>query len=74
MTPTVIVQTGALICGSGVLLMQTIELSADEITFLRALVAIVIGLFFIQVGYAQSLRENAARDPKKQLPPRINGE
>ena len=66
LTPTVVVQIGALICLSGTLLLATLELSPNERAFLRALVAVVIGLFFMQIGYAQSLREKQRSEPEER--------
>lgn len=69
-TATIVVEIGALICVFGVLLMRTIELSPHEVAFLRALVGIIVGLFFIQIGYAQSLREKTAEKPERRPDPR----
>ncbi len=74
LSPTVVVQIGALICVCGVLLLARLELSSHEIAFLRALVAIILGLFFIQIGYAQTLRETMMRDPEKRPPLRDDPE
>jgi hypothetical protein len=68
LTPTIVVEIGALIGVSGALMMVRIELSADQVAFLRALTAIIIGFFFIQVGYAQSLRERIEIKLMKQPP------
>jgi hypothetical protein len=64
-TPTVVVQVGALICVTGVLLLSRLELSPHEILLVRALTALVIGTLFIQIGYAQSLCARLPDDPKK---------
>jgi hypothetical protein len=70
LTPTLVVEIGALAAVSGVLLLTTIQLSPNEIALLRALSAIVLGLFFMQVGYAQSLRERILAElDKRRLPP-----
>jgi Na+/melibiose symporter-like transporter len=63
----VVVQIGALICITGVLLLARLSLSPHERLFVHALVAVMLGLFFMQIGYAQSLRERVRRDPKKQF-------
>jgi hypothetical protein len=70
LTPTIVVMIGALIAVSGVLLLTTIRLSATEVAFLHALSAIVLGFCFIQVGYAQRLRERIMCElAKLYLPP-----
>jgi hypothetical protein len=70
LTPTLVVEIGALVAVSGVLLLTTVQLSATEIAFLRALSAIILGLFFMQIGYAQSLRERTLGElDKRRLPP-----
>jgi len=70
LTPTLVVEIGALIAISGVLLLTTIQLSPTEIALLRALSAIIIGILFMQIGYAQSLRERIMRElDKDRLPP-----
>lgn len=69
LTPTVVVQIGAFISISGTLLMTALELSPHEIVFFRALAASILGLFFIQIGYAQSLSEKIADDLKKDRAP-----
>ena len=65
LTPTVVVQIGAFVSISGTLLMTLHERSPHELVFFRAFAAITLGLFFIQIGYAQSLSEKAADDQKK---------
>jgi uncharacterized protein YacL len=74
LTATVVVEIGALICLSGTLLLAELELSPHEIAFLRALVAIILGLFFMQIGYAQSLREKQRSEPEERPKNRHNPE
>jgi uncharacterized membrane protein YczE len=66
LTSTVVVEIGALICLSGTLLLARLDLSPHEMAFLRALIAVVIGLFFMQIGYAQSLRQKAGSEPEER--------
>jgi peptidoglycan biosynthesis protein MviN/MurJ (putative lipid II flippase) len=68
LTPAVVVEVGALICVSGVLLLVRLELSEHELLLVRTLAVILIGLLFIQIGYAQSLRERVVDDLKKRPP------
>jgi hypothetical protein len=68
-TPTVVVEVGALICVTGALLLSRLELSPHEILLVRAVTAIVIGALFIQIGYAQSLCARLPDDPKKGRAP-----
>lgn len=57
LTPTIVVEIGALIAVAGALLLTTIQLSPTEVVFLRAFAAILIGFFLVQIGYVQSIRE-----------------
>ena len=74
LTPTVVVQFGALICAWGTLLLSRLELSPHEIDLVHALIAIVLGFFYIQIGYAGSLSQKPADDPQKRTPPRDKAE
>ena len=65
--PTIVVEIGALICLSGVLLLEKLELSPADMAFIRAMFAVIIGLFVVQVGYAQSLAERGRRQPQEQV-------
>jgi uncharacterized protein YacL len=70
LTPTVVVQIGALICTTGTLLLSRLPMSPHEIAFLRALIAVILGLFFMQIGYAQSLRNKMKAEMETRPPPR----
>jgi hypothetical protein len=74
LTATVVVEIGALICLTGTLLLARLELSPHEIAFLRALVVVVFGLFFMQIGYAQSLRQKPGSEPEERPKNRHNPE
>lgn len=74
LTATVVVEIGALISLTGTLLLARLELSPHEMAFLRALIAVLIGLFFMQIGYAQSLREKAEDKPEERPNNRHNPE
>lgn len=66
LTPTVVVQIGALIGTFGTLLLARMDLSPHEAEFLRALALVILGLFFTQIGYAQSLRGKSTDDSEKR--------
>jgi hypothetical protein len=74
LTAAAVFQVGALICVTGALLVARLALSPHEILLVRALVAIILGLFFIQIGYAQSQREEVIRDLEKRPAPSDNPE
>jgi hypothetical protein len=74
LTATVVVEIGALICLTGALMLAKLELSPHEMAFLRALIAVVIGLFFMQIGYAQSLRQQPGSEPDERPKNRNNPE
>jgi len=66
LTPTIVVQFGALICAWGTLQLSRLELQPHEIALVRALIAIVLGLFYIQIGYAGCLSQKPTDNPKKR--------
>jgi hypothetical protein len=69
LTATTVVLIGALICLTGTFLLARLDLSPEQQNFLRALVAVILGLFFMQVGYAQCLRDKLVREMAKHRPP-----
>lgn len=68
-TPTVVVEIGAILTVTGVLLLERLDLPTSELHFLQALIAVVLGLFFIQIGYAQSLQAGTRNGGEKRRPP-----
>ena len=69
LTATVVVELGSVIALVGSLLLARLNVSPEETEFLRALVIVILGLFFIQIGYAQYLREKLLGDLEKRRPP-----
>jgi hypothetical protein len=74
LTPTVVVQIGALIGAIGTLLLARMDLSPHEADFLRGVALVILGLFFTQIGYAQSLREKPEADAQMHPKHRDNPE
>jgi hypothetical protein len=74
LTPTVIVELGSLVCLAGTLCLAGLDLSPEEKDSLRALVAVILGLFFMQIGYARYVSDALRGDLEKRRPPGDRGD
>jgi hypothetical protein len=74
LTPTVVVELGAIVCTAGTLLLAKLDLSPEDRDLLRALAVVMVGFFFMAIGYAQSLHAEKTDGLKKPPSPEPHSE